>query len=82
MAGVPAFILSGAIGSGADGNPAFREYLATRYHRPGDELLDSLPMGGAVEEVELLYAVGRYFGRAGTSVGFRAESPFQRREMR
>ena len=78
MAGVPAFILSGAIGSGSNGNPAFREYLATRYHRPGDELLAALPMGGAVEEVELLYAVGRHFGRVGTGVRFVPESPFQR----
>jgi Zn-dependent M28 family amino/carboxypeptidase len=83
MAGVPAFILSGAIGNGADGkNAAFREYLATRYHGPGDELLDGLPMGGAVEEVELLYEAGMHFARAGTDVRFVPGSPFQRRERR
>jgi hypothetical protein len=78
LAGVPSFILSGAIGSGSDGNPAFREYLATRYHQPGDEVLASVPMAGAVEEVELLYAVGRHFGRAGVSVEFVAGSTFRR----
>ena len=78
MAGVPAFILSGAIGGSPSGTPAFRDYLATRYHGPEDELLDDLPMGGAAEEVELLYAVGRHFGGAGTSVTFMPGSTFQR----
>ena len=80
MAGVPSFILSGAIGSGAQGNQAFHDYLATRYHGPSDEFLASMPMGGAVEEVELLYAAGLYYARAGTSVAFKAESAFQRAE--
>jgi hypothetical protein len=82
MAGVPSFILSGAIGSGANGNAAFREYLATRYHRPGDELLASVPMGGAAEEVELLYAAGLHYGRVGSRVRFVPESPFRRRGER
>ena len=57
----------------------FHEYLATRYHGPSDEFLASMPMGGAVEEVELLYAAGLYYGKAGASVEFRAGSGFQRR---
>ncbi len=78
MAGVPSFILSGAIGNGQQGSKAFHEYLATRYHGPSDEFVASMPMGGAVEEVELLYAAGTYFGAAGTGVDFRAGSAFQR----
>ena len=78
MAGVPSFILSGAIGSGAEGNKAFREYLATRYHGPGDEYLAGMPMGGAVEEVELLYAAGMWAASAGTEIRFVPGSAFQR----
>ncbi len=79
IAGVPSFILSGAIGTGAEGSKPFHSYLATRYHQPGDEFLASMPMGGAVEEVELLYAAGLYCAKAGTRVEFRAGSVFQRR---
>lgn len=78
MAGVPSFILSGAIGKGQQGSKAFQEYLATRYHGPSDEFLADMPMGGAVEEVELLYAAGQYFATAGTSVRFTPGSAFQR----
>lgn len=78
-AGVPSFILSGAIGSGQQGSKAFHEYLATRYHQPGDEPQAVMLMEGAVEEVELLHAAGLYFGSVGTSINFRPESAFQRR---
>lgn len=77
-AGVPAFILSGAIGSGPEGTKVFTSYLATRHHKPGDELLDDMPIGGAVEEVELLYKAGMHYGQAGTAVKFLPGSPFQR----
>ena len=39
-----------------------------------------MPMGGAVEEVELLYAAGLYFATAGTSINFSPESAFQRKQ--
>ena len=80
MAGVPSFILSGAIGNGAEGSKAFHDYLATRYHQPSDEFVASMPMGGAVEEVELLYAAGLYYATTGTSIRFKPESAFQRKE--
>jgi hypothetical protein len=80
MAGVPSFILSGAIGSGSEGSKAFHAYLASRYHGPTDEYLASMPMGGAVEEVELLYAAGFYFATAGTGINFLPQSAFQRRQ--
>lgn len=78
VAGVPSFILSGAIGTGTDGSKAFTAYLGSRYHGPTDEYLASMPMGGAVEEVELLYAAGLYFATAGRSITFKPESAFQR----
>jgi len=79
VAGVPSFILSGAIGTGEQGSKPFHDYLATRYHQPGDELQALVSMEGAVEEVELLYAAGLYYGSAGTRIAFRPESAFQRR---
>lgn len=78
MAGVPSFILSGAIGSGAEGNKAFMKYLSTRYHQPADEYLADMPMGGAVEEVELLYAAGMWAAKAGTMIRFLPGSAFMR----
>lgn len=78
MAGVPSFILSGAIGTGTEGNKAFMKYLSTRYHGPADEYLAEMPMGGAVEEVELLYSAGMYAAKAGTTITFLQGSPFQR----
>ena len=69
MAGVPSFILSGAIGSGPQGSQAFHDYLATRHHQPSDEFQASMPMGGAVEEVELLYSVGWYYATENQASG-------------
>jgi Zn-dependent M28 family amino/carboxypeptidase len=80
MAGVPSFILSGAIGNGAQGSKAFHDYLATRYHQPSDEFDASMPMGGAVEEVELLYAAGLYYATMDTNIRFKPESAFQRKD--
>jgi Zn-dependent M28 family amino/carboxypeptidase len=78
VAGVPSFILSGAIGTGQDGSKAFHDYLATRYHQPGDELPVDLSMDGAVEEVELVYAAGLYCATAGNRITFVPGSAFQR----
>lgn len=46
--GVPAVVLSSALGSRAVVDP----YLSTRYHRPGDES-DGIELGGAVDDLLL-----------------------------
>jgi len=39
-----------------------------------------MPMGGAVEEVELLYAAGLYYATMDTNIRFKPESAFQRKD--
>ena len=55
--GVPAVMVGGAF---AD-NGRLQAFLATNYHKPGDELTDATELGGAVEDVKLHIELGRTF---------------------
>lgn len=78
--GVPAYILSGAIArDGPDKGQRFRDYVASNYHTPRDEVSVATPLGGAVEDIELIHRVGLKLSTAGVEVDFLPTSPFRRR---
>lgn len=59
-------------GGKARGAALEAEYVARRYHKPADEVLPGWDLAGAVEDLQLLYAVGR---RLGESTAWPAWSP-------
>lgn len=78
-AGVPTYLLSGAISrAGPDQGAAFQTYLRTRYHQPADDMQATIPLEGAAEDMELVYQVGLALSWADMPVDFLATSPFQR----
>ncbi len=78
QAGVPAFILSGAIArSGPDGGAAFQRFITERAHFPTDEM-KGVDLGGALEDLDLAFALGADLARRDATVNFLPTSPFQR----
>ena len=55
--GVPAVMVGGAF---ADSG-RLQAFLASNYHKPGDELTDATELGGAAEDVKLHIELGRTF---------------------
>ncbi|MBK7644309.1 MAG: M28 family peptidase [Planctomycetes bacterium] len=62
-AGVPAVYADGGVdligAPSGEGKRLWTLYTRERYHKPGDELRDEWDLAGAVEDVELLYELGR-----------------------
>lgn len=54
--GVPAVLVGGAYGGGR-----LQRFLATRYHKPDDDVASGIVLGGAAEDVDLHVALGRLF---------------------
>ncbi|MDZ4376316.1 MAG: M28 family peptidase [Phenylobacterium sp.] len=78
-AGVPAFILSGAIASsGPDGGKGFRTFIEDVVHTPADRPDRPVDMTGAAEDVDLAYRLARRLSEAGTQVEFKPDAPFRR----
>lgn len=78
-AGVPAYIVSGAIArTGPDKGKAFLDYVGSRYHGPADEMRPDIPLDGAAEDVELGYQAGLAFAGADAKVDFLPGVPFSR----
>jgi Zn-dependent M28 family amino/carboxypeptidase len=78
-AGVPAYIVSGAIArTGPDKGKAFLDYVGSRYHGPADEMRPDIPLDGAAEDVELGYQAGLAFAGADARIDFLPGVPFSR----
>jgi Zn-dependent M28 family amino/carboxypeptidase len=62
-AGVPAISFRAGLdrvdGGIAAGQAAYNDYIATRYHQPSDEWSESWDLRGLVQDLDLLYALGR-----------------------
>jgi Zn-dependent M28 family amino/carboxypeptidase len=62
-AGVPAMLINHGIdelvGGKAAGQARRDEYVAVRYHKPGDEYRPGVDLSGGAEDLQLLYAVGQ-----------------------
>jgi Zn-dependent M28 family amino/carboxypeptidase len=78
--GVPAMSLSAGedlvIGGVAAGRAHREDYVAHRYHQPGDEWTPSMDFRGEAQDVVLLYNLGRKLGSSGWPQ-WNAESEFK-----
>lgn len=63
--GVPVVMVSGSF---AD-MKVLESFLGGVYHKPEDELTDTMPLGGAAEDADLHIALGRYFANLVTWAG-------------
>ncbi len=81
-AGVPAVYADSGedlIGESAgEGRRKREEYTRVRYHKPADKLHDSWDLAGAVEDVELLYELGREVAHAEAWPVWKPSSEFAR----
>ncbi|MGE0742720.1 MAG: M28 family metallopeptidase [Hyphomonadaceae bacterium] len=61
--GIPVLYTSNGVdmieGGVARGNQVNADYVAHNYHKPSDEVTEAWDMSGGVEDLELLYSVGR-----------------------
>jgi len=63
-AGVPVLGLTSVFPVAGKESPAFADYMANRYHQPGDEWSDALDLSGAAADVELARRVLLLAGNA------------------
>lgn len=76
--GVPAVILSGAIArTGPDKGAAFQRLITERAHFPVDDMRD-LNLAGAIEDMQLMYALGIELARRDVWPNFKPGSRFSR----
>jgi Zn-dependent M28 family amino/carboxypeptidase len=84
-AGVPAVYADSGeelIGAPADEGRRLREvYTRERYHKPSDELRDEWDLAGAVEDVELLYELGREIASAAVWPAWKSGSEFRAKRL-
>ena len=80
-AGVPALYAKGgddlADGGTEAGKAAGEDYTAKRYHKPDDEFSADWNLGGVIQDLEALYAVGREVAGAETWPQWREGNPFR-----
>jgi Zn-dependent M28 family amino/carboxypeptidase len=63
-AGVPVLGVTSVFPAAGRESPAFADFMANRYHRPGDEWSDALDLSGAAADVELARRVLLLAGNA------------------
>ena len=80
-AGVPALYAKGGDdlveGGTAAGKAAGEDYTAKRYHKPDDEFSADWNLGGVIQDLEALYAVGREVAGSDTWPQWREGNPFR-----
>jgi Zn-dependent M28 family amino/carboxypeptidase len=83
--GVPA--LYACSGQELIGRPAgtgkrlWAEFTRERYHKPGDELRDDWDLGGAVDDLQLLYELGLRIAAAPSWPAWKPGSEFRARRL-
>ena len=81
-AGVPALYAAGGLdlveGGEAAGRKAADDYVANRYHKPGDNYDPAWDFRGVVQDLEALYAVGRKLGDETTYPQWKPGADFAR----
>jgi Zn-dependent M28 family amino/carboxypeptidase len=81
QAGVPAVMATGIFGDNRDAAgltaETAREFLSKRYHKPTDELDDTMRFDGAAEDMELLYAIGLDLATSSAWPGWTSDGPFR-----
>ena len=79
IAGVPAFHLSGTVAwTGPDKGARFLERYGPLSHTPQDEMTPDLEIGGAAEDLQLVYRVGLRLSASDVRVEFLPGAPFKR----
>ncbi len=80
-AGVPALYAEGGedlVEGGAEaGKAASEDYTAKRYHKPDDEFSADWDLGGVIQDLEALYAVGREIAGSDRWPEWREGNPFR-----
>ena len=80
-AGVPALYAEGGEdlveGGAAAGKAAGEDYNAKRYHKPDDEFSADWDLGGVIQDLEALYAVGRQIAGSDQWPQWREGNPFR-----
>ena len=80
-AGVPALYAEGGEdlveGGSEAGKAASEDYTAKRYHKPDDEFSADWDLGGVIQDLEALYAVGREIAGSGDWPEWREGNPFR-----
>lgn len=77
-AGVPSVILSGVVArTGPDGGAAFRGFITRRAHLPVDDMRD-IELGGAIEDLRAMHALGSALARRGIWPDFLPGARFSR----
>ena len=61
----------------AIGKAASEDYTAKRYHKPDDEFSADWDLGGVIQDLEALYAVGREIAGSGDWPEWREGNPFR-----
>jgi len=64
-------------GGSARGAALEADYVANRYHKPADQVLPGWDLSGAVEDLQLLYAVGRRLSENASWPAWSAQSEFR-----
>jgi len=79
--GIPVLYTSNGIdmvdGGVARGRQLNDAYTANNYHKPSDEVTDQWDMAGGVEDLQLLYAVGRQLADNNSWPAWRANAEFR-----
>ena len=79
--GIPVLYISNGIdmivGGETRGNALNARYVAEDYHKPSDEVTDEWDMSGGVQDLELLYAVGRGLADSAQWPAWRANAEFR-----
>lgn len=70
-AGIPVLALTSVFPAPGHESPSFADYMANRYHQPGDEWSAALDLSGAAADVELARRVLRLAANARTAPGWR-----------
>jgi hypothetical protein len=79
IAGVPAFHLSGTVAwTGPDNGARFLKRYGPLSHTPQDKMTPDLEIGGAAEDLQLMYRVGLRLSASDVRVEFLPGVPFKR----
>jgi hypothetical protein len=79
IAGVPAFHLSGTVAwTGPDNGARFLKRYGPLSHTPQDKITPDLEIGGAAEDLQLMYRVGLRLSASDVRVEFLPGVPFKR----